>query len=110
MAKVVRIPQINGSNAQRIVKVGRDTEVPADLAMGDRRECVVAVICHFESCTVGGANGERLHWRHIIGLCAGLTLNLLSKFDEGFSSSHLLSSFPGCLQAELTGQACVRKA
>src|ERR1700736_2889315 len=101
MAKVVRIPQINGSNAQPIVKVGRDPEVAADLAMGDRRECVVAVICHFEGSTVSGANGERLHGRHIIGLCAGLTLNLLSKFDEGFSSSHCLSS----LSRPFTGRA-----
>src|SRR5579859_3895181 len=103
MARVVRIPQINSSNTQPIVKVGRDPEVAADLAMGDRRECIAAVICHFEGCTVGGANGERLYGRHIIGLRAGLTLNLLSKFDEGFSSSHFLSSFPGRLQAELTG-------
>src|SRR5579859_1065436 len=94
MARVVRIPQINSSNTQPIVKVGRDTEVAADLAMGDRRECVLAVVCHFEGCTVGGAHGERLHGRHIIGLCAGLTLNLLSKFDEGFSSSHFCLPFP----------------
>src|ERR1700687_5081547 len=104
MARVVRIPQINSSNTQPIVKVGRNPEVAANLAMGDRGECIAAVICHFEGCTVGGANGERLHGRHIVGPCAGLTLNLLSKFDEGFSSSHFLCSFPGRLPAELTGQ------
>ena len=31
-----------------------DSEVAANLAMGDRRECIAAVICHFEGCTVRG--------------------------------------------------------